>query len=58
MKPSPQCGVFGSGAFGRCLGPEGRALTNGISDVPRATPEKYLACPLCEGTTRRQSHMK
>ena len=35
--------VLGCGAFGRCLGHEGRDLMNGISALIQETPESSLA---------------
>ena len=39
----PDMMVLEGGAFGRCLGPEGGALMNGISALIRETPESSLA---------------
>ena len=43
--------VFGGGAFGRHLGPEGGALLSGLSALVRETPES-LCVPFCLRRTR------
>ena len=45
--------VLEAGAFGRCLGHEGRALMNGISTLIKETPEKSLT-PLAHVKTEKR----
>lgn len=40
---TPKMIVFGSGAFGMCMGHEGGAFMNGISDLIREIPQGSLA---------------
>ena len=49
--------VFGGGAFGRCLGHEGRAPLNEISALVKETPESFLTTPPREHTARRWPSM-
>ena len=39
----PYVMVLGGGAFGRCLGHAGGALTNGINVLRKETPQSSLA---------------
>lgn len=58
LKPNSQCDGIKLGAFGRWLGPEGRALMNGISALSKEAPENYLAPSTLWGHTEKSVTLK
>lgn len=52
VKITPKVMVLGGGAFGKCLGHDGGALTSGISVLIKEASGRSLPLPLCEDTVR------
>jgi len=50
LKSYPRVLVLGGGAFGRCWGHEGGALTLGINALIKELPERSLLFPRCENS--------